>query len=75
MQLYIPEGFAHGFATLEDDTLFIYKCSEYYNQQSEDGLPWDDKDLNIQWDIENPVLSERDKKFKPFRDFDSPFTM
>jgi dTDP-4-dehydrorhamnose 3,5-epimerase len=75
MQLYIPEGFAHGFATLENNTLFIYKCSDYYKPEAEDGLAWDDEDLNIQWNITNPILSERDKTFKPFREFDSPFIM
>jgi dTDP-4-dehydrorhamnose 3,5-epimerase len=73
-QLYIPEGFAHGFATLEDDTLFVYKCSDYYYPEFEDGLPWDDKDLGIDWNIQHPVLSERDKNFKPFKDFVTPFT-
>lgn len=73
-QLYIPVGFAHGFATLEDDTLFVYKCSDYYHPEAEDGLPWDDQDLGIPWNIEGPILSERDKKFRPFKEFDSPFT-
>jgi dTDP-4-dehydrorhamnose 3,5-epimerase len=74
-QLYIPKGFAHGFATLEDNTLLMYKCSDYYRPDAEDGLPWDDKDLAINWQTENPILSERDKKFRPFAEFESLFTM
>ncbi|MGP8217713.1 MAG: dTDP-4-dehydrorhamnose 3,5-epimerase [Bacteroidia bacterium] len=71
--LYIPEGFAHGFKTLEDNTVFLYKCSAYYNKPSEDSIRWNDKDINIPWDIENPVLSEKDKNAKLFRDFKSLF--
>ena len=48
---YIAAGFAHGFATLEDNTVFLYKCSTFYNKESEDCILWNDKDLNIQWNI------------------------
>jgi len=58
---YIPEGFAHGFLTLEDDTIFTYKCSAYYNKESEGSLLWSDETLNIDWGIDNPILSEKDK--------------
>ncbi len=70
---YIPEGFAHGFLTLEDDTLFSYKCSNFYNTESEDALLWNDSDLNIDWGIENPILSEKDKLANEFKQFNSPF--
>lgn len=70
---YIPEGFAHGFATLEDNTLFFYKCSNYYNKESEDCILWNDKDLGIPWNIANPVLSEKDQKGKPFAGYNSIF--
>ncbi len=70
---YIPAGFAHGFATLEDNTVFLYKCSTFYNKESEDCILWNDKDLNIQWNIENPLLSEKDKKGKLFSTFNSQF--
>ncbi|MEC8968377.1 MAG: dTDP-4-dehydrorhamnose 3,5-epimerase [Bacteroidota bacterium] len=59
--MYIPEGFAHGFVTLENDTIFSYKCTNYYNKESEKCLLWNDKTLNINWDVENPILSEKDK--------------
>lgn len=73
LMLYIPVGFAHGFATLEDHTIFSYKCSNYYNKNSEDTILWNDKDLNIDWKIQHPILSEKDKNGKAFRDFVSLF--
>ncbi len=71
--LYIPVGFAHGFLTLEDNTIFSYKCSNIYNKEADDTLFWNDKDLNISWDVENPTISEKDKKGKRFADFISKF--
>ncbi len=73
LMLYIPIGFAHGFATLEDHTIFAYKCSAFYNKSSEDTILWNDPTLNIQWNIKNPVLSEKDKAGKRFDEFVSPF--
>lgn len=70
---YIPEGFAHGFVTLEEETVFAYKCTNVYNKESEGSLLWNDKDLAIDWKIENPILSERDKNNPIFKDFNSPF--
>lgn len=59
--LLVPEGFAHGFAALED-TLFAYKCSNFYNKSSESGILWNDPELNIQWPVENPIISEKDQQ-------------
>ncbi len=70
---WVPPGFAHGFCTLEDDTVFTYKCTNVYNKESEGGIRWDDPDLNISWAIDNPILSEKDKVAPLFRDFVSPF--
>lgn len=70
---FIPEGFAHGFLTLEDNTIFSYKCSNFYNTSSEDSILWNDDSLNIDWGIRNPLLSEKDKVAKEFNDFTSPF--
>ena len=72
-QLFIPEGFAHGFLVLEDDTIFSYKCSKYYNKESEVSLSWNDKTLNIDWEIENPNISEKDKNAQSFEEFKTPF--
>lgn len=60
--LYVPRGFAHGFVTLEDDTIFAYKCDNHYSKADERGVIYNDPDLNIQWptmDVE-PMLSEKD---------------
>ncbi len=70
---YIPAGFAHGFATLEDNTVFFYKCSNFYNKQSEDCIVWNDPDIGIHWNIQHPVLSEKDLKGKRFADFQTMF--
>lgn len=70
---WVPSGFAHGFTTLADQTIFSYKCTNYYNQASEGGLMWNDPDLGIDWGIENPILSDKDTKNSLFKDFVSPF--
>lgn len=74
LQLFIPKGFAHGFATLEDQTIFYYKCTNLYNKESEGGVLWNDPDLNIDWKVANPILSEKDHHNPKMADFDSPFT-
>lgn len=61
LQMYIPEGFAHGFKVLEDDTIFSYKCTNYYSKEHERSLLWNDPSLGIDWEIENPTISEKDK--------------
>jgi dTDP-4-dehydrorhamnose 3,5-epimerase len=62
--LLIPEGFAHGFAALED-SIFFYKCSKVYNRESEAGIRWDDPELKIDWSIENPTISAKDSELPP----------
>jgi len=70
---WIPPGFAHGFVTLEDDTVFFYKCTNVYNKESEGSILWNDPDLNIDWKVANPLLSEKDLVSPLFKDFISPF--
>ena len=72
-QFYLPAGFAHGFAALEDNTVFAYKCSNFYNKASEGCILFNDKDLNIDWRVENPITSEKDLLGERFATFDSPF--
>lgn len=74
-QLYIPAGFAHGFATLEPDSEIVYKCTDYYTPETEGELRWDDPDIGIEWPLTSaPVLSEKDTRAPLLADFNSPFT-
>jgi dTDP-4-dehydrorhamnose 3,5-epimerase len=66
--VYIPEGFAHGFSALED-SIFFYKCTTFYNKASDDGIRWDDKELNIDWEADIPLISEKDKSLPTFAEF------
>jgi dTDP-4-dehydrorhamnose 3,5-epimerase len=66
--LYIPRGFAHGFSVLET-TVFLYRCSNYYNKDAEGGILWNDPELAIDWQVENPILSERDNFWPTLKDF------
>lgn len=67
LMLYIPTGFAHGFLALEDDTVFTYKCSAYYDPPSERTIRWDDPELGIDWGVKDPRLSPKDVAGVPFR--------
>lgn len=60
-QVYIPPGLAHGFCALTDNVNFYYKCTDYYQPNSERGILWSDTDLNIPWPVTNPILSDKDK--------------
>jgi len=60
-QMFIPKGFAHGFAVLSQMALVYYKCSDYYNPDGERGLFWDDPELGINWKVEDPIVSEKDQ--------------
>jgi len=73
-QLWVPVGFAHGFATLKDNTIFTYKCTNLYHKPSEGGILYNDPTLNIDWGIESPLLSEKDLLLENFESFKSPFT-
>ena len=72
-QLWIPPGFAHGFAALEDNSTFCYKRTDYYAPESEATILWNDPDLNIDWQIENPIVSQKDIEGQEFRNFVSHF--
>ena len=63
-QLFIPEGFAHGFCVLSESAHVAYKCSDYYNPQDEGGILWSDPDIGIDWPMKDLTLSEKDRQFK-----------
>ena len=67
--LYIPEGFAHGFCSLENNTILHYKCTNYRDSKSETGILWNDPKLKIKWPIKNPSISVKDKSNLSFADF------
>jgi dTDP-4-dehydrorhamnose 3,5-epimerase len=73
LQFFVPEGFAHGFVALEDNTIFSYKCSNYYSKEHDRSLLWNDPQLNIQWEIDQPLVSEKDQMAEHFADVPKVF--
>ena len=74
-QILVPKGFAHGFLTLEENTTVLYKVTNYYSAEHDHGLLWNDKSLNIPWNVkdEEAILSDKDKVQPYFKDLNSPF--
>lgn len=72
-QFLIPRGFAHGFLTLTDNVEFVYKADNYYDPQADRNIIWNDEDINVDWGIENPILSEKDKKAPKLSESDVDF--
>ena len=64
--LYVPEGFAHGFQTLEDNTEVLYQMSEFYHPESARGVRWNDPAFGIEWPLSNPIMSDRDRAHNLF---------
>jgi dTDP-4-dehydrorhamnose 3,5-epimerase len=75
LQLFVPVGFAHGFITLEPDTEVQYKTSDFYAPGCEDGVIWNDPELNLPWPIagDGPILSEKDTRLGALAELKSPF--
>ena len=71
--VYVPEGFAHGFCVLSEVAEIIYQATNVYSPQYEGGVIWDDEDLNIEWPVREPILSEKDKKWPALRESDIKF--
>ena len=69
--LYIPKGFAHGFKSLMDNSVVVYMTTKEYSPENDTGIRWDSFGFN--WQVDNPILSERDKNFLPLLEFRSPF--
>lgn len=72
-QLWVPPGFAHGFSVLENDTIFQYKCTNYYDKASEGGILFSDPDLALNWQVDKPIVSEKDLILPQIKDLNSPF--
>ena len=74
-QILVPIGFAHGFVTLEENTTVLYKVTNYYSAENDHGIHWNDKDLKIDWGIDesDAILSDKDKTQKTFKDLRTPF--
>ncbi|MGB5987482.1 MAG: dTDP-4-dehydrorhamnose 3,5-epimerase [Desulfobacterales bacterium] len=64
-QLFIPKGFAHGFCVLSETADILYKCSDFYSPEDEQGLLWSDPELKIQWPVKAPILSAKDAAYPP----------
>lgn len=69
-QLFIPRGFGHGFVTLTDEVEFLYKADNYYAPEAEDGIRWNDPEIGVEWGVENPILSAKDRANKYLRELE-----
>lgn len=67
-QMFVPKGFAHGYCVLSDTAIFSYKCDEYYSQQTELGVIYNDPDIGIDWPVSEPILSEKDSAYSKLKD-------
>jgi dTDP-4-dehydrorhamnose 3,5-epimerase len=67
-QLFIPEGYAHGFCVLSEKAIFSYKCADFYAPDDEGGVCWSDPDIGIQWPLSDPIISDKDSQYPNLRD-------
>lgn len=72
-QLWIPPGFAHGFSVLTEFAIFAYKCTDYYSKEHERAILYSDSDLNIDWKVERPIVSNKDRQANPFKNIEKDF--
>lgn len=71
--MWVPPGFAHGYSVLSDEAIFMYKCTAYYNKENERAILYQDPDLNIDWKVENPIVSEKDLSAKLLKNIERDF--
>ena len=72
--IWIPAGFAHGFSVLSDEAIFHYKCTNYYSKEHERSILFSDKDLKIDWNVIEPLVSPKDLEATPFRNIEKDFS-
>ena len=68
-QLWMPPGFAHGFSVLSEEAIFLYKCTNFYNNEFERAINYNDPKLNIDWKVGTPIVSDKDKNAPSFREY------
>ncbi|GAB4286769.1 MAG: dTDP-4-dehydrorhamnose 3,5-epimerase [Ignavibacteriaceae bacterium] len=73
IQLWIPEGFAHGFSVLSGEAIFSYKCTNFYSREHERAILYNDPDLKIDWQVDKPIVSEKDLKAGRFKEIEKDF--
>jgi len=73
LMLYVPPAFAHGFIVLSETADVLYKCTKEYAPESDRGIIWNDPDINIQWPVKEPILSDKDKRHPLLKDVDNNF--
>ena len=73
--IWVPPGFAHGFSVLSDEAVFMYKCTAYYSKKDERAILYNDPELNIDWKVEEPVVSEKDLNAKLFKEIKKDFEL
>lgn len=73
LQLWLPPGFAHGFSVLSETAIFMYKCTELYDKNSERAILYNDSDLQINWQVESPIVSEKDMRAPAFKEIGNDF--
>lgn len=71
--VWIPPGFAHGFSVLSEEAIFSYKCTKLYSKEHERSIIYNDTDINIDWSVELPIVSEKDLNAKSFREIEKNF--
>ena len=72
-QFWIPPGFAHGFSVLSEEVLFSYKCTNYYSKEDERSILYNDPELNIDWRVDHPIVSDKDTNAMPFKEIKEDF--
>lgn len=71
--MYIPDGFAHAYVVLSDEALFQYKCTDVYHPDDDYGITWNDKEINVNWPIKDPILSDKDKELPELKKLNTKY--